>query len=137
MEDINEVIVSGVINNIRDSNNQYVKFGLTTIKNNKKIFISLNINKNLYETYKDFFNRENKVFIKGYLNSYQINNKIESFITVINISNNYEDIINNKIVPHIRYDKDNVMIWNGKRCEVKPLTKQEQEELDKLLSVFK
>ena len=37
MEDINEVIVSGVINNIRDSNNQYVKFGLTTIKNNKKI----------------------------------------------------------------------------------------------------
>lgn len=78
MSDINEVMISGVINNITDTNNQYIKFGLTTTKNNKeKIYSSLNINRNLYEKYKDFFVRGNNVFIKGYLNSYSLNNKIK------------------------------------------------------------
>ena len=36
---------------------------------------------------------------------------------------------NNKI----KYDKDGVMLWNGKRCEVKKMTQKEQEELDKIL----
>ena len=88
-EDLNEIIISGIINNITDNDNQYIKFGLTTTKNNKrKVYSSLNVNRNLYEIYKDLFVKGNKVFIKGYLNSYVTNNKIQSFITVIGISNN-------------------------------------------------
>ena len=88
-EDLNEIIISGIINNITDNDNQYIQFGLTTTKNNKrKVYSSLNVNRNLYEIYKDLFVKGNKVFIKGYLNSYVTNNKIQSFITVIGISNN-------------------------------------------------
>ncbi len=138
MSDINEIMISGRINNITDTNNQYIKFGLTTTKNNKeKIYSSLNINRNLYEKYKDFFVRGNKVFIKGYLNSYSLNNKIQSFITAIDISNNFDDISNGRKAPHIRYDPDGVMVWNNQRCESIPPTKEEHEELEKLLSEFK
>ena len=138
MNDINEVIISGVINNITDSNNQYIKFGLTTIKyDNGKVYTSLNINRNLYEIYKDFFVKGNKVYIKGYLNSYSSNNKIQSFITVVDIANNYDDILKGRKAPHIRYDPDGVMVWNGKRCESISPTEEEQQELDELLKDFK
>lgn len=138
MNDINEVIISGVINNITDNNNQYIKFGLTTIKyDNGKVYTSLNINRNLYEIYKDFFVKGNKFYIKGYLNSYSSNNKIQSFITVIDIANNYDDILKGRKAPHIRYDPDGVMVWNGKRCESIPPTEEEQQELDELLKDFK
>ena len=61
MNDINEVMISGVINNITDNNNQYIKFGLTTIKyDNGKVYTSLNINRNLYEIYKDFISYATK-----------------------------------------------------------------------------
>ena len=138
MNDINEVMISGVINNITDNNNQYTKFGLTTIKyDNGKVYTSLNINRNLYEIYKDFFVKGNKVYIKGYLNSYSFNNKIQSFITVIDIANNYDDILKGRKSPHLRYDPDGVMVWNGQRCELIPPTEEEQQELDELLKDFK
>lgn len=138
MNDINEVMISGVINNITDNNNQYIKFGLTTIKyDNGKVYTNLNINRNLYKIYKDFFVKGNKVYIKGYLNSYSSNNKIQSFITVIDIANNYDDILKGRKAPHIRYDPDGVMVWNGKRCESIPPTEEEQQELDELLKDFK
>ena len=138
MNDINEVMISGVINNITDSNNQYIKFGLTTIKyDNGKVYTSLNINRNLYEIYKDFFVKGNKVYIKGYLNSYSLNNKIQSFITVVDIANNYDDILKGRKAPHIRYDHDGVMVWNGKRCESVEPTEEEKIEMEKLLNEFK
>lgn len=53
--DINEIIISGVINNITDNNNEYIKFGLTTTKfNNSKTYSSLNIKRDLYTIYKFF-----------------------------------------------------------------------------------
>ena len=73
--DLNEIIISGIINNITDNNQDYIKFGLTTTKYNKGyVYSSLNINRNLYTRYKDFFIKGTKVFIKGYLNSYSVNN---------------------------------------------------------------
>lgn len=138
MNDINEVMISGVINNITDNNNQYIKFGLTTIKyDNGKVYTSLNINRNLYEIYKDFLVKGNKVYIKGYLNSYSLNNKIQSFITVVDIANNYDDILKGRKAPHIRYDLDGVMVWNGKRCESVAPTEDERIEMEKLLDEFK
>lgn len=136
--DINEIIMSGVINNITDNNRDYIKFGLTTTKCGKnKVYSSLNINRNLYEIYKDFFVKGTKVFVKGYLNSYITNNKIQSFITVTDISNNQNDILNGKSAPHIRYDPDGVMVWNGKRCESIPPTVDELKELEELLKEYK
>ena len=138
MNDINEVMISGVINNITDNNNQYIKFGLTTIKyDNGKVYTSLNINRNLYEIYKDFFVKGNKVYIKGYLNSYSSNNKIQSFITVVDIADNYDDILKGRKAPHIRYDHDGVMVWNDKRCESVVPTEDERIEMEKLLDEFK
>lgn len=138
----NEVIISGIINVITDTNDKYIKFGLTTNKytlnDDKKVYVSLNISRELYNTYQDYFVKGNKVFIKGYLNSYIDKNKhIQSFITTTDISNNPNDIITGRKAPHIRYDPDGVMVWNGKRCESIPPTKEELQEIQELLSDYK
>lgn len=136
--DINEIIISGVINNITDNNNEYIKFGLTTAKfNNSKTYSSLNIKRDLYVIYKDFFVKGNRVYVKGYLNSYSSNNKIQSFITVNDIADNYDDITNGRKAPHIRYDPDGVMVWNGKRCEKEELSKEEDEEMKELMKEYR
>ena len=137
--DINEIIISGVINNITDNNNnEYIKFGLTTTKfNNSKTYSSLNIKRDLYTIYKDFFVKGNRVYVKGYLNSYSSNNKIQSFITVNDIADNYDDIANGRKAPHIRYDPDGVIVWNGKRCEKEEPTEEEKREMEELLKEFK
>lgn len=139
---INETILSGVINSITDTNDEYVKFGLTCLKFNndkyKNVYVSLNINRDLYNCYKDLFVKQNKIFIKGYHNSYKDkNNKIQSFITVTNVSNNYDEIMLGRKAPHIRYDPDGVMVWNGKRCETIPPTEEELKEMEDLLKEFK
>ena len=135
MIDINEVKISGIINNIMDDNKEYIKFGLTTTKkDNLKAYISLNINRNLYENNKDFFIRGNKVYTKGYLNSYIKNNKNNNFITVYEINDYKQDYIhsNNKI----EYDLDKIEIWNGKRCEAIPPTENELKEMEDLLTEY-
>ena len=143
-EDINynEVLISGVINVITDTNGKYIKFGLTTNKytlnEDKKVYVSLNISRELFNTYQDLFLKDNKIFVKGYLNSYiDQNKKIQSFSTVTNISNYPSDITNGRKSPHIRYDPDGVMVWNGKRCEAIPPTKEELEEMNNILNEFK
>lgn len=136
--DLNEIIISGNINNITDNNQDYIKFGLKTIKyNNSYVYSSLNINRNLYTIYKDFFVKEKKVFIKGYLNSYSTSNNIQLFITVTDISDNKEDILNGRKSPHIRYDPDGVMVWNGKRCESEEPSEEESKEMEELLKDFR
>lgn len=136
--DLNEIIISGNINNITDNNQDYIKFALKTIKYNKSyVYSSLNINRNPYTIYKDFFVKEKKVFIKGYLNSYSTSNNIQLFITVADISDNKEDILNGRKSPHIRYDPDGVMVWNGKRCEREEPSEEESKEMEELLKDFR
>ena len=136
--DLNEIIISGTINNVMDNNQDYIKFGLTTLKYDKrKVYSSLNINRNLYEIYKDFFVKGTKVFIKGYLNSYSSNNNIRLFITVLDIADNEEELINGRKGPHIRVDPDGVEVWDGKREEAIPMTEEELEEMENLLKDFK
>ena len=136
--DLNEIIISGTINNIMDNNQDYIKFGLITLKYNKrKVYSSLNINRNLYTMYKDFFVKGTKVFIKGYLNSYSSNNNIKLFITVLDIADNEDELINGRKGPHIRVDPDGVEVWDGKREEAIPMTKEEQREMENLLKDFK
>ena len=135
-EDINynEITISGIINNITDTKNLYVKFGITSKKftksDNKNVYVGLNISSELYYTYLDYFFKGNKVFVKGYLNSYITkDNNIKNFITVTNISDNPDDILRGRKEPHIRYDPDGVMVWNGKRCEQELATEEEQQEM--------
>jgi len=136
--DLNEIKISGTINNVMDNNQDYIKFGLTTLKYDKrKVYSSLNINRNLYEIYKDFFVKGTKVFIKGYLNSYSSNNNIRLFITVLDIADNEEELINGRKGPHIRVDPDGVEVWNGKREEITPPTEEELEKMENLLKGFK
>ncbi len=143
-EDINynEVLISGIINVITDTNGKYIKFGLTTSKytlnEDKKVYVSLNISRELFNAYQDLFLKGNKVFVKGYLNSYIDQNKrIQSFITVTDISNISNEIIKGRSSPHFRYDPDGVMVWNGKRCEAIPPTNEELAEMEELLKEFK
>ena len=138
----NEVLLSGIINVITDNGSQYIKFGLTsnkyTLNEDKKVYVSLNISRELFTIYKDLFFKGNKVFIKGYLNSYiDKDKKIQIFISVIDISNNQNEIIKGRSSPHIRYDPDGVMVWNGKRCESIPPTEKELKEMEELLKEFK
>ena len=140
--DYNEVIISGNINVIKDINDddKYVKFSIVSKKysnnSNSKVYISLNISRELYYENLDYFSVNNKVFIKGYLNSYSVNNRMQNFITVTKISDNYDDIINCRKSPHIRYDSDGVMVWNGKRCESKEPIEEEKREMEEILKEF-
>ena len=136
--DLNEIIISGTINNVMDNNQDYIKFGLTTLKYDKrKVYSSLNINRNLYVIYKDFFVKGTKVFIKGYLNSYSSNNNIKLFITVLDIADNEDELINGRKGPHIRVDPDGVEVWNGKREEITPPTEKERLEMEELLKSYR
>ena len=136
--DLNEIIISGTINSITDNKNDYIKFGLTTLKyDERKVFASFNINRNLYEIYKDFFVKGTRVFIKGYLNSYSSNNNIKLFITVLDIADNEEELINGRKGPHIRVDLDGVEVWDGKREETIPPTEEERLEMEELLKPYR
>ena len=141
--DYNEVIISGNINVIRDinDNDKYVKFSIVSKKyssnSNSKVYISLNISRELYYENLDYFFVNNKVFVKGYLNSYSVNNRMQNFITVTKISDNYDDIIHERKGPRIRYDPDGVMVWNGQRCESTKATEEEQREMEEILKDFR
>ena len=131
----NEVIVSGIINNINGINDKYIKFGITSKRyDNKYIYVSLNMPRNLYISCKEDFCVGNKVYVKGYLNSYKDEcGKIRGFVTVVDISTNPNKIIKENYSPHIGYDFDGVMIWNGKRCESVLATPEEQTEMKRLI----
>lgn len=141
--DYNEVIISGNINIIKDinENDKYVKFSIVSkkysINANSKVYISLNISRELYYENLDYFFINSKVYIKGYLNSYCVNNRMQNFITVTSISDNLDSIMYGKKAPHIRYDTDGVMVWNGKRCESKETTEEERKELEDILKEFR
>ena len=141
-KNFNEVLISGKINVITDTNDKYIKFSIITKKYTlnecKNVYVSLNISRELYYTFLDYFFKDNKVFIKGYLNSYvSKDKKIQSFITVTEISDNPDDILNGRKEPHIRYDPDGVQVWNGTRCEDTPPSEEELQEMTELLSQFK
>ncbi len=139
---LNEAIISGVINAVTDTNDKYIKFGITTkkyiTKEDKKVYVSLNIARELYNVYQDYFVKDNKIYVKGYLNSYIDKNKgIRSFVTVTDVANNREEILNGKKAPHIREDDDGVLVWNGKRCEDTPATEEEIKKMEELLKEYR
>lgn len=137
----NQVIMDGIIKSITVGNGGYYLLNVLTYKFNndkyKDVYVSVSIHDNLYQIYKDLLFKDNQVFFKGYLNSYKTkDNKYTTIISITEIFKDYEDLMNGKTGPHIRYDPDGVMVWNGKRCESIPPTKEELDYMNNLLSEF-
>ena len=141
-KNINQVLLSGVIVNIKKGIGGYILFTIKCKKYSESkynfVYVSLSIYEDLYNIYKDIFVKDNEIFIKGYINSYVDNNRnYKMFISVIGVSKSYEQLIECKKTPYIRFDPDGVMVWNGKRCESTPLSEEELKEMDELLNEFK
>lgn len=141
-KNINHVLLSGIIVNIKEGIGGYILFTMKCKKYSESkynfVYVSLSIYENLYNIYKDIFVKDNEIFIKGYINSYVDNNRnYKMFISVIGVSKSYEQLIECKKTPYIRFDPDGVMVWNGKRCESAPLSEDELKEMDELLNEFR
>lgn len=130
------ILVHGIITNIKDNvDNKFIWFDIRKdeyykdkdgkMKNNPSFF-SVRVSKNM--KYKLETNIEiivkgiPKGFVdkNGYRQNYIHATKVNGLTT-----NKYDEIIS--------YDNDGVMLWNGKRCEAIPMSKEEQEEIDKLI----
>ncbi len=141
-KNINHVLLSGIIVNIKEGIGGYILFTMKCKKYSESkynfVYVSLSIYEDLYNIYKDIFVKDNEIFIKGYINSYVDNNRnYKMFISVIGVSKSYEQLIECKKTPYIRFDPDGVMVWNGKRCESTPLSEEELKEMDELLNEFR
>ena len=141
-KNINQVLLSGIIVNIKEGIGGYILFTMKCKKYSESkynfVYVSLSIYEDLYNIYKDIFVKDNEIFIKGYINSYVDNNRnYKMFISVIGVSKSYEQLIEGKKTPYIRFDPDGVMVWNGKRCESTPLSEEELKEMDELLNEFR
>lgn len=141
-KNINHVLLSGIIVNIKEGIGGYILFTMKCKKYSESkynfVYVSLSIYEDLYNIYKDMFVKDNEIFIKGYINSYVDNNKnYKMFISVIGVSKSYEQLIEDKKTPYIRFDSDGVMVWNGKRCESTPLSEEELKEMNELLNEFR
>lgn len=141
-KNINHVLLSGIIVNIKEGIGGYILFTMKCKKYSESkynfVYVSLSIYEDLYNIYKDIFVKDNEIFIKGYINSYVDNNRnYKIFISVIGVSKSYEQLIECKKTPYIRFDPDGVMVWNGKRCESTPLSEEELKEMDELLNEFR
>ena len=141
-KNINHVLLSGIIVNIKEGIGGYILFTMKCKKYSESkynfVYVSLSIYEDLYNIYKDIFVKDNEIFIKGYINSYVDNNKnYKMFISVIGVSKSYEQLIECKKTPYIRFDPDGVMVWNGKRCESTALSEDELKEMDELLNEFR
>lgn len=135
----NEVLISGMINTIKTFD-KFIAIGLSCNNyggNNSKCYINIHIYKDLYNIYKDFFYKGNKIFVKGYLNSYtDKDGKIVCYVKITDVSDNAYEFTDGRKAPYIRYDLDGVMVWNGKRCESTPFDKDDPRYLE-LLETFK
>lgn len=141
-KNINQVLLSGIIVNIKEGIGGYILFTMKCKKYSESkynfVYVSLSIYEDLYNIYKDIFVKDNEIFIKGYINSYVDNNRnYKMFISVIGVSKSYEQLIEGKKTPYIRFDPDGVMVWNGKRCESTPLSEEELKEMNELLNEFR
>lgn len=141
-KNINQVLLSGIIVNIKEGIGGYILFTMKCKKYSESkynfVYVSLSIYEGLYNIYKDIFVNNNEIFIKGYINSYLDNNKnYKMFISVIGVSKSYEQLIEDKKTPYIRFDPDGVMVWNGKRYESTPLSEEELKEMNELLNEFR
>ena len=136
MEIQDYILVHGIITNIKDNvDNKFIWFDIRKdeyykdkdgkMKNNPSFF-SVRVSKNM--KYKLETNIE--IIVKGIPKGFVDKNGYrQNYIHATEINgletNKYDGIIS--------YDTDGVMLWNGKRCESTLISREEQEEIDKLI----
>lgn len=100
-------------------------------------FFSAKINK---EKLKDLslFNIGSFIVVEGIPKSYIDKNKVKRFyIFVLNIYDALTYKRKSQADLEIDYDTDGTMLWNRKRCEATPPSKEEKQEMDNILSEYK
>lgn len=136
MEIQDYILVHGIIANIKDNvDNKFIWFDIRKdeyykdkdgkMKNNPSFF-SVRVSKKMKYKLETNIEIIVKGIPKGFLDK---NGYRQNYIHATEINgletNKYDEIIS--------YDTDGVMLWNGKRCESIPMTKEEQKEIDKLI----
>lgn len=130
------ILVHGIITSIKENvDNKFIWFDIKKdeyykdkdgkMKNNPSFF-SVRVSKNM--KYKLETNIE--IIVKGIPKGFVDKNGYrQNYIHATEINGlttkKYDEIIS--------YDTDGVMLWNVKRCESIPMSKEEQKEIDKLI----
>lgn len=135
------ILVHGKIINIKNhvddkyiwfdiSNDEYYKDKDGKLKNYPSFF-SARIPKTIANKY--ILNTNIEIVVKGIPKGYLDKNGYRQnyiHVTEINGEQANEDMLNQII----SYDTDGVMLWNGKRCESIPTTKEKQLEIQKMIN---
>ena len=135
------ILVHGKIINIKNhvddkyiwfdiSNDEYYKDKDGKLKNYPSFF-SARISKTIANKY--ILDTNIEIIVKGIPKGYLDKNGYRQnyiHVTEINGEQANEDMLNQII----SYDTDGVMLWNGKRCESIPTTKEKQLEIQKMIN---
>lgn len=146
--DKSSIVVNGVISRISYKN---IHKGLVNfeIANNREYlsrdgyvnkdtsFFSAIIDLKVLDEYKNLLKVGNKVVVTGQPRSYFDKEKKKCFSIRVN------KIIDERLYHEEEYsgsklsfDKDGVMLWNGKRCEATPMNHREEKELREMLEKY-
>ena len=100
-------------------------------------FFSAIINFKELIKYKDLLKVGSKVVVSGIPNSYFNKDKQKCFtIKVLELFRPEDFVEEEKSGPKISIDTDGVMLWNGERCEIKPMDPEEEKEVNDILSKY-
>lgn len=142
MNNIDFISYHGIITSIRDNvDNKYVWFDICKyeryvdkdgiMKANPSFFSA-----RIYKNTKHTLNLNDEVYVKGIPKGYVDKKGYRQNYIHVNELNNLliqEDIL----AKTIGYDTDGVMLWHGKRCESVPASREEHEEMEKLMKEIK
>lgn len=138
MEIYDRITYHGEIVSIRDNvDDKFIWFDIkqdNIIKKDGKVTNSPSFfSARIYKEYKDQLVLHEEIYVKGIPSGYvdkKGNRQNYIHVDMINDIKVKNELIENNT---ISYDSDGVMLWHGKRCESIPMSKEEQEEIDKLI----
>ena len=138
MEIIDRITYHGVITSIRNNvDDKFIWFDIkqdNIIKKDGKVINNPSFfSARIYKEYKDLIVIHEEVYVKGIPGGYIDKKGIKQNYIHVDVINDVK--VKNELIENntISYDSDGVMLWNGKRCESTPLSKKEEEEIDKLI----
>lgn len=138
MEIIDRITYHGVITSIRDNiDDKFIWFDIkqdNIIKKDGKVINNPSFfSARIYKEYKDLIVIHEEVYVKGIPGGYIDKKGIKQNYIHVDVINDVK--VKNELIENntISYDSDGVMLWNGKRCESTPLSKKEEEKIDKLI----
>ena len=144
---MNNITIEGIISRISNKyqernitffevarNNKYIKDG-SQIKDTS--YFSVVIDNKLLINKKDLLKVGKKVVVSGIPNSYFDSSGHKCFtIKAFNIESEEEYKKITSSGPIISFDIDGVLLWNGKRCESKPMDPKEEQEIKDMLAQY-